>query len=383
MKAIKLSVLILSLTIKALSQPSYIQIIAEPEISVFLDDSFKGKTTLELGGLIIEKITSGQHSIKVVKEGFNPQVETINVKPGEVYSYKVRPFVPSLKISESGNIGQQEIDLKVGTLKIQSLPIEISISIPSLGIDTKKSRDEWKAEDIPIGNYPAIFRGMNRTLKTVIKIDNHRTTHLFINVIKDTIEDRTGMYDAEQDRMADHQISIGKNANTSATIKEYKTIRIGNQTWMSENLDSKVLNDGTPIKIITDGKTWSELALPGYCFYENKSNNEVTYGILYNWHAVESGKLCPVGWHMPNIDEWQSLISNLKSGTNYKFLSQPGGFRYSSGGFSDIGILAYWWSSEAHDSNNAWRYSVNIKTQNGYIIPCPKESGLSVRCIKD
>ena len=173
------------------AQKAYIQVEAEPGISVFLDGTFKGKTNADMGGLIIDNIDAGIHTIKVLKTGFNPQEERVSVKPGEVYLYKVKPFVPRIKISESGNTGEQEIDLKVGTLIIQSLPLSINISITGLGINSTKSKDEWKAEKVPVGSYPATFKGKNKTLTYTIDIKQNKLTHLFVNMVSGKIEDRS------------------------------------------------------------------------------------------------------------------------------------------------------------------------------------------------
>jgi hypothetical protein len=88
----------------------------------------------------------------------------------------------------------------------------------------------------------------------------------------------------------------------------YRTLSIGNQIWMSENLKLKRFNDGTQI-----GTTFTMLSqIPAYCWYNNDSasfNN--TYGVLYNWYAVKTGKLCPVGWHIPSDSEWTTLGNYL------------------------------------------------------------------------
>lgn len=74
----------------------------------------------------------------------------------------------------------------------------------------------------------------------------------------------------------------------------YKTVVIGTQTWFGENLKTTRFNDGTEIPEVTDFTEWFNLATPGYCWYENnESLYKDAYGALYNWFAVETGKLCP------------------------------------------------------------------------------------------
>ncbi len=85
----------------------------------------------------------------------------------------------------------------------------------------------------------------------------------------------------------------------------YKTIMIGNQLWMAENLRSTILNDGTKIQYVTDKFTWSKLTIPAYCWDNNDdSERNKQYGALYNWYAVVTGKLCPTGWHAFRPDRY-------------------------------------------------------------------------------
>lgn len=172
------------------SQSSYIQVISKSGVSVFLDDTFKGKTSVDMGGLIIEDVSSGSHTLKFVKEGFNPQEERINIKSGEVFSYRVKDFIPKIKISQKGNEDENSIELITGDLKIQSLPISINISIPKLGINSKKDEDEWLGEDIPTGEYNSTFTWNGKKLNKTILIETDKITHILVNFPKMEVEDR-------------------------------------------------------------------------------------------------------------------------------------------------------------------------------------------------
>ena len=91
-------------------------------------------------------------------------------------------------------------------------------------------------------------------------------------------------------------------------IEAYRTVQIGDQTWMAENLRTTLFNDGTPIPLIKDEKEWEQATTPAYCWYDNdKKKHGDTYGPLYNWYTVNTGKLCPVGWHVPSDDDWTAL----------------------------------------------------------------------------
>jgi len=97
----------------------------------------------------------------------------------------------------------------------------------------------------------------------------------------------------------------------------YKTINICSQKWMAENLKTTRKNDGTKIVYIADSANWSKVNNgnqydSGYYSYSNFDSSTVsTHGRLYNWIAVRSNKLCPIGWHVPKYDDWLALIYAL------------------------------------------------------------------------
>ncbi len=85
----------------------------------------------------------------------------------------------------------------------------------------------------------------------------------------------------------------------------YKTVTIGTQTWMAENLRTTTYNNGTTIPNITNVNEWASLITGAYCNYNNTTSTDTitTYGRLYNWYAVNTGKLAPDGWHVPTNEE--------------------------------------------------------------------------------
>ncbi|WP_285008596.1 PEGA domain-containing protein [Pedobacter faecalis] len=170
------------------AQNSYIQVNGEPNLSVYLNNEFKGITTAEFNGYIIENVSAGTHRIKIVKKGYAPFEENISVKAKEVFAYKVKPFVKhTVTISEQGNSGvtENQAKLPTGKLVIQSVPIEIKISIPSIeGIrNMPKTKDEWLADDIPEGSYDIELSFGNKIVKERINIVEGNTTNVFVNMI--------------------------------------------------------------------------------------------------------------------------------------------------------------------------------------------------------
>jgi uncharacterized protein (TIGR02145 family) len=184
----------------------------------------------------------------------------------------------------------------------------------------------------------------------------------------------------------------------------YKTITIGTQTWMAENLKTTRYNDGTAIPLVTDNTLWKNTVAPAYCWYDNNPTFcKPVYGALYNWYAVNSGKLSPSGWHIPTDAEWALLISfvgnesnaggvlretgtthwNSSSvGTNVTgFTALPGGFRYAYGDFQSIVATGNYWTATSTTNNLSFSQYMNEiiwrKTSMEKIV------GLSVRCIKN
>jgi uncharacterized protein (TIGR02145 family) len=195
-------------------------------------------------------------------------------------------------------------------------------------------------------------------------------------------------------------------AVTDADDNIYDTITIGTQTWMKENLKTTKYKNGTIIPLVTDELAWSNLTTPGYCWYINDANNKNTYGALYNWYAVNTGNLCPTGWHVPTDDEWTTLttylggesaavgklketgaihwqISDYKATNETGFSALPGGCRDFDGTFYDMGYYGYWWSSTEFVIGGAWSRFMGYDDSGGYRHGNFEQDGFSVRCIKD
>jgi uncharacterized protein (TIGR02145 family) len=187
----------------------------------------------------------------------------------------------------------------------------------------------------------------------------------------------------------------------------YKTIQIGTQTWMAENLKTTKLNDNTPISNVTDFNIWVTSTLPEYCWYcNNATTYKAVYGALYNWYAVNTGKLCPTGWHVPTYDEFSTLMAYLgganiaggklkETGTSHwqspngnatnesGFTGLPGGMRDIVADFGVIGVYANWWSTTNSDPVHIYGlglwYNDGTFSLNGLYL----SEGNYVRCIKD
>jgi uncharacterized protein (TIGR02145 family) len=187
----------------------------------------------------------------------------------------------------------------------------------------------------------------------------------------------------------------------------YNTVTIGTQTWMSTNLKTTTYNDGTVIPNVSNSTTWLGLSTGALCTYiiPNLYDSTYminTYGRLYNWYAVNTGKLCPKGWHVPSDSDWTVLSSFLKTNIGGKlkdtthwstpnitnesgFTALPGGYRIHEGRFMSFGNCGGWWSSTESDISGAFyrflNYSNNDIDYDETINN--KTYGFSVRCLKD
>ena len=201
------------------------------------------------------------------------------------------------------------------------------------------------------------------------------------------------------------------NGVTDIDGNSYQTVIIGNQEWMAENLRTTKYADGTAIPNVNDGNQWGNLDTGAWCNYENSSLNGATYGKLYNWYAVDDSRnVCPTGWHVPTDAEWTVLTDYLAanghflmegralkatSGWNglggngtddYGWLGLPGGNRSIDGRFYRIGHFGYWWSSLEYSTHNGSYVLCRYLSwgDRGVDSSSPnKESGLSVRCLRD
>ena len=188
---------------------------------------------------------------------------------------------------------------------------------------------------------------------------------------------------------------------------DYPTVLIGNQWWMAENLKTTHFADNTEISLVVDSTAWSQLISPAWCNYNNQVANDIMYGKLYNWYAVsDSRNLCPIGWHVPTIDEWTiardilgglliaggkmksvSLwnLPNIDATNESEFSALPGGARFIDENFNYSGSGGFYWTSTEVGSQQAWnRVLVNSSGAIASNSPIPlKKSGFSVRCLKD
>jgi len=187
----------------------------------------------------------------------------------------------------------------------------------------------------------------------------------------------------------------------------YKTITIGNQTWMAENLKVTHFRNGEPIPNETDPEKWGNfnITTSAYCWYNNDVSYKKAYGAMYNWYAASDVRnIAPEGWHIASVEDWQTLSTSLGNNGNRlrerttahwmdgnfnRFASNDTGFTAVAGGFvapSGFGFMgigegaAYFWTNEGtwDGSKSAlitWDITVGAMS--------PNCRGYNIRCVKD
>jgi uncharacterized protein (TIGR02145 family) len=210
----------------------------------------------------------------------------------------------------------------------------------------------------------------------------------------------------------------------------YETVQIGDQVWIAENLRSEHYSDGSAMVPVEQDVDWMALEpdMKAYSYYENSTDNQDTYGMLYTWAAAMNGEgssnelpsgiqgVCPSSWHMPSESEWKELEYQLgmseliavdvgwrgyeeggmlkQKGTNLwkepnlmatnetGFTALPGGFRDADGLFRAIESFTAFWSSTANEEG-AWLRGLHYDRGEILHEPYQVKYGLSVRCVKD
>jgi len=209
------------------------------------------------------------------------------------------------------------------------------------------------------------------------------------------------------DHLFEVSLLISYGNVTDSDGNSYLTYQIGSQTWMVENLKTTKFNDGTSIPLVSEGATWSSITTPAYCWQNNNPVRKVPYGALYNWYTVNTGKLCPEGWHIPTDSEWEELTGYLGgdqiAGAKLKeagfmhwngpntgatnetyFWALPGGNRLDGpdAAFANLFKMGGWWSSSAGGDLAITRFMFN-NSSNVRKYFNSRSWGLSVRCVWD
>ena len=222
----------------------------------------------------------------------------------------------------------------------------------------------------------------------------------------------SALHSCGEDSVHNQNLNYGTLTDLQGNV--YKTILIGTQEWMAENLKTSIYRNGEAIDNVTNFTQWGNLTTGAWCNYYNNIEYDCPYGKLYNWHAVvDSRNLCPVGWHVPDNDEWSVLVNYLDPNANGNdsnvaggkmkstglqywldpnqgatnesgFSGLPGGYRWYNSTFGAFGYAGFWWSTT--EFNGIAAYSRTLANDQGIVYTSngfSKQYGFSVRCIRD
>ena len=212
-----------------------------------------------------------------------------------------------------------------------------------------------------------------------------------------------------------HNPNLSYGSMTDQEGNRYKTIVIGSQEWMAENLSTSIYRNGDAIQTGLSNAEWTNTVITqigSWAYWNDDVSNACPYGKLYNWYAcVDARKLCPVGWHVPTDAEWTVLTNylggeataggimkatgtietatglwyapNAEATNSTGFSGIPGGFRNNNGGYGYIGYLLHWWSSSEVGNDFAFSRYLGYSGGNALRVNSNKQVGFSVRCLRD
>ncbi len=198
-----------------------------------------------------------------------------------------------------------------------------------------------------------------------------------------------------------------EESDSNNDAASYKTVTIGTQVWMTENLRATKFSNGDDIPNLIESNQWSSAFQPAYCKYENSDSLAGIFGNLYNRHVItDSRGICPTGWHVPTQAEWETLIENLGGEniaggkmkemgfTNWNepnvaatnesgFTGIGSGIRIEAGEFRYLKTYAAFWANR-NDENSAYKYcGLSHNYERCGLGSYGANTGISIRCIKN
>lgn len=258
--------------------------------------------------------------------------------------------------------------------------------------------DNYLIDDLGFGSYTSIITNISANSKYYVRA-------YYINM-NDTVFGNQVEFTTPDYIIFNPDLKYG--SVTDVDGNKYKTITIGTQTWMAENLKTTHFQNGEQISNITDLSKWGhfQIRTSAYCWYDNDRSNKDIYGALYNWYAASDDRnIAPSGWHVASIDDWQTLkqfvgfnyygfdggklretttshwLQFISPATNETgFTALPGG-KVVSNAFLDKGAgYAYFWTKTGTLDGSSCIY-LSLDVLFGSLAPNCR--GFNVRCVKD
>jgi uncharacterized protein (TIGR02145 family) len=344
----------------------FLNVSSEPSGAIVRIDGVElGKTPLSKEIDLSNKLQRGLKTLRIEVDGYEEIVEQIS-------------YVPSTTPIERNF----ELKKLKASFSIKSTPQGASVYIDGIykGITPYTGSKDY-------GNY-----------EVYVQLDEYRPS-----------EKKQLMLSQDGIKQLDFTLRPLPNPDEEAEIasQNENEVKIGNQIWKASNLNTDRFRNGDLIPVVVSAEEWKRVCenkQPAWCYYDDDSKNGDKYGRLYNWYAVADARgLCPVGWHVPSDAEWTLLINylggdsaagekmrstngwkNNGNGTNQSaFSGLPAGIRGGDGVFYGVGDYGFCWSSTEDDPDFALFLILFDTDVNGYQSSGDKQSGFSVRCLRD
>lgn len=347
----------------------YVNISSNPSgASVWLDGVQLGATPLKNYKIDFKKFEGGNKTILIKAEGYDEITEVKNISPS------IDPLDLSFNLKR-----------QLASFTIASNPPGASVFIDNVyrGVTPYTASKE-------LGTYEVYVQleGYSNSEKKQLVLSNSSAQQLNFSL-------KSELPEAEREAAAEADNAFGE-------------VRIGNQIWMAQNLNTTQFSNGEIIPEAKTAKEWriaGDKKQPAWCYYDNNTKNGEKYGKLYNWYAVADARnICPTGWHVPSDSDWKEIIEYLgdhsvaggrmKSKNSWKFPNAnatnesnfnglPAGFRDNDGTFSIMGYNGAWWSATEANEFSTWFRYLDYANGDAYRGAHNKRNGASVRCLKD
>ena len=343
----------------------------------------------EMAGRSSVELAPGLYRVEISRTGYHPVSETVTIERGRTLrrAYQLEAITGSLQFTVQPL--EARVELKVGSRVIKSWQ----------GMQMLK--------DLPVGSYTLESGATGyETARRTVTISEGKTEVIDLRLEKQAVAP------------ARQPSETGAGTMRGNDGKTYKTVKIGNQIWMAENLRETRYRDGSIIPVVIGDSQWTKLSTGARCVYDNNESNAGTYGYLYNWYVVNDRRnIAPPGWRVPTDADWKELeralgmsrsdadntgwrgtpigsklagnaslwaSGDLKNHSEFGtsgFSALPGGDR--GGRFYPLGGYAHFWSATEYDTHDAWFRRLVCSSSDvlrGYL---DKPYGFSVRLVRD
>jgi uncharacterized protein (TIGR02145 family) len=415
----KLWILIFYFFIILLTGCQPIEIILHGELSGIVKDSQDNKpvatTTIILtelndtvytdndGVFFFRNLIPGNYRIKVTKQHYASIEENITVKSAETEEMEINlDPIPVLQYSTSLlDFGYYNTSASFSITKDGFGNVSYLITSEQPWIMTNPTSGEIDSET------DTIIVSIDKS-ELLPKLYNERVVIWSVYqqyITRDTIDVFAGLHKINFNENLDY----GTVTDIEGTV--YKTIEIGDQTWMAENLKTTRYNNNIPIPEVTDEIAWLNLETPGFCWYDNDSTAyRAVSGALYNSYVVRSGNICPTGWHVPTYYDWNGLIEfiggsegggiklkeagglhwdpSVLATNEFGFTAVPSGWRYNIV-FQYSHLMSVFWTSTEIGNGYLFIAGVSGLESDDFEVmglitpPVTNTTGLPIRCIND